>query len=312
VLLLTSITEPLEVGEVSQIGRLRCVNKPVLPLELRYNLLRSSQSDAEAAASPEPTEVEQSSGLRILIAEDNPVNRSVLLNMLRSEGFDADVAEDGPSALKALESRTYDLLLMDCQMPGLDGDQVTRELRSRPDRYSQPTIVVAVTADATEQHRAQCLEAGMDDFIAKPVRLEKLRAGLARWSAVARRGADAADSGRDAWDIRNHLIERTGQNDESFLNSYIGLFIEDTEQRLASLAAAVDDGDPMRIRREGHALKGACLEFGAERMARYCEDLSAAASGHNLSEASVVARKLAQEFDRLRPVFESAANSVNQ
>jgi len=313
IILLTSITEPLEVGEVSQVGRLRCVNKPVLPLDLRYNLLRSLASEP-GLQLPEISEVAAASpdeDLRILVAEDNPVNRTVLLSMLRSEGYDADVAEDGPAALQALRTRPYDLLLMDCQMPGLDGDEVTREIRSNPGRYSQPAVIVAVTADATEQHRAQCLAAGMDDFIAKPVRLEKLRSGLSRWAAAAGNRSDSESADGEASDIRANLMERTGQADDTFLNSYIGLFLDDTQKRLASLAAAVDDGDPNRIRREGHALKGACLEFGAERMARYCEDLSAAAQGHNLAEAAAVAQKLVQEFERLRPVFESAVSRIH-
>jgi len=311
-ILLTSITEPLEVGEVSQIGRLRCVNKPVLPLELRYNLLRSSLAGQEPATADETGEDAAPRGaLSILVAEDNPVNRSVLISMLHSEGYDADVAEDGQAALRALQANDYDLLLMDCQMPGLDGDEVTRELRANPEKYAQPAVIVAVTADATEQHRAQCLDAGMDDFIPKPVRLDKLRSGLARWEAAARQQRRAGPVEGEISSIRAHLIERTGQVDDTFLSSYIGLFIDDTAERLQSLEAAVSEGDPMRIRREGHALKGACLEFGAERMARYCEDLSAAASSHNLAEASAVAQKLVQEFGRLRPVFESAASRVH-
>ena len=308
IIALTAITEPLEVGEVTQIGRLRCINKPVLPTALRYNLLRSLQGNMALDETVDGIDSErrEQTALSILIAEDNPVNRNLLLKMLQSEGCDADVVVDGTSALLAIQNKKYDLVFMDCQMPGLDGDEVTKSVRSDAYMYHQPAVIVAVTADATESHRAQCLAAGMDDFIAKPVRLNKLKTGLIRWRTMVRQRAEKAVSEGAARTIRAHLIERTGQSDESFLNSYIGLFLDDTARRLASLSSAVTEGDEMRIRREGHALKGACLEFGAERMARYCEDLSAAATSHRFDEASAVTQKLLQEFDRLRPVFESA------
>ena len=310
IIALTSITEPLEVGEVTQIGRLRCINKPVLPLVLRYNLTRSLQDEADVESPHAATEEDKNprESLSILIAEDNPVNRNLLLKMLQSEGYDADLAEDGASALLAFHAKRYDLVFMDCQMPGMDGDEVTKTVRSDIDTYHQPAVIVAITADATESHRAQCLAAGMDDFIAKPVRLDKLKTGLGRWRVVARQRREKGTNGSAASQIREQLIKRTGQNDDSFLNNYIGLFLDDTSERLASLSLAVTDGDEYRIRREGHALKGACLEFGAERMARYCEDLSAAASNHKFDEAAAVAQKLLQEFDRLRPVFESATS----
>jgi signal transduction histidine kinase/CheY-like chemotaxis protein/HPt (histidine-containing phosphotransfer) domain-containing protein len=306
VILLTSISKPLGVGEVSALGHLGCLNKPLLPLELRFKLLQATRDEftygpGEETAIEDRPEVND---LRVLIAEDNPVSSGVLHNMLRSEGFEADVVEDGPSVLEALQARDYDLLLLDCQMPGMDGDVVTQNIRKDPERYGNDPVVVAITADTTEQHRQKCIAAGMDDFMPKPVRLEGLRSGLARWVSMSAARGDAEDQSAFA-DMRRSLVERTGYSDESFITNYIGLFLEDTGERLDRMSEAFAHGDSDSVRREGHALKGACLELGADRMVRYCEDLSVSANRDNMDEMELVLGKLSREFDRLRPVYES-------
>lgn len=306
VVLLISIIHPLGVGEVSALGNLRCVNKPVLPLELRYNLLRSVQkSDAVSFESDDAVDPSLNDReLRILIAEDNPVSSGVLQTMLQTEGYGADVVEDGPSVLDALRGRRYDLLLLDCQMPGMDGDIVTREIRDHQETYGSTPIIVAVTADTTERHRAQCLEAGMDDFVPKPLRLEGLRHGLVKWTAMAaKRGEEKRQSATT--ELRENLLQRTGYDDESLLNEYIGLFLQDTSARLDRMKKAFVGGSLENFAREAHSLKGACLELGADRMVRYCDDLSSAIASENVDEVAVVMGKLDREFKRLRPVYET-------
>jgi signal transduction histidine kinase/DNA-binding response OmpR family regulator len=307
IVLLTSISEPLSVGEVSALGGIRCINKPVLPLELRYNLLRSVQADAPMTPAPQPSSDgdPQIRELRILIAEDNPVSSGVLQSMLRTAGYGADVVDNGPAVLEELENRQYDLLLLDCQLPVMDGDVVTQKIREAPERYSGEPVIVAVTADVTETHRAQCLAAGMDDFMPKPVRLDRLRAGLQRWIAMLDE-RDARDKEAASVDLRQSIAERAGQDDESFLRNYIDIFLADTESRLSEMSRAFVFGDTETVRRQGHALKGSCLELGADRMVRFCEDLSIAARHDNLDEVGAVIGRLDREFARLRPFYESA------
>ena len=307
IVLLTSISEPLSVGEVSTLGGIRCINKPVLPLELRYNLLRLTRADTAPAPVTESSDDEEPDARerRVLIAEDNPVSSGVLQSMLRTEGYGADVVDNGPAVLEELEHKRYDLLLLDCQMPGMDGDIVTRMIRKAPDRFAGHPVIVAVTADTTENHRAQCIAAGMDDFVPKPVRLDSLRSGLRRWLAmVAERNAEDKEAERVK--LRRSIAERAGQDDESFVREYINLFLSDTDSRLSEMSQAFVAGDTDTIRRQGHALKGSCLELGADRMARYCEDLSVAARHNNLDEVGAVIGRLDREFSRLRPFYESA------
>jgi CheY-like chemotaxis protein len=115
--------------------------------------------------------------MRILVAEDNPINQMMMLKMLNKLGHYADIASNGLEVLKALEIQPYDLILMDMQMPEMDGFQATREIRKRWVSENRPKII-AVTAYALEGDRERCLAAGMDDYISKPVRLDKLRALL--------------------------------------------------------------------------------------------------------------------------------------
>ena len=308
IILLTSISKPLGVGEVSALGQLSCVNKPLTPLELRFNLMRSARGELSYSSvsvdEPADDDYAATRDLKILIAEDNPVSRGVLLNMLQSEGFTPDAVEDGLAVLEALQVQDYDLLLLDCQMPGMDGDVVTERVRQDPERYGGDPVIVAVTADTTEQHRDQCIAAGMDDFMPKPIRLNSLRSGLGRWVSMSAARGNAENQAELA-QLRRGLVERTGHDDESFLKNYIGLFLEDTEKRLDQMSRSFASGKSTAVRRECHALKGACLELGASRMARFCDDLSAAAKNDSRDEMGVVIEELVRELDRLRPVYQS-------
>ena len=117
-------------------------------------------------------------GARVLLAEDNPINAMLARTLLRREGAEVEHVEDGERALQALAAGSYDIVLMDVRMPGMGGLAATRTLRAR----GVNTPVVALTATAFEDDRRACLEAGMDDFLVKPLSPEALRAALARWT----------------------------------------------------------------------------------------------------------------------------------
>ncbi|MFC6285220.1 response regulator [Nocardioides sp. GCM10027113] len=166
------------------------VSKPIRPVELADALLRlvgpgtAPQQPAEPGVPEEPLAAGELRG-RILVAEDNAVNQMVALGFLQELGYAAEVASDGQVALERLEASSYDAVLMDCHMPGTDGFQATRELRKR-EGDGHRTPVIAMTAGVLDEDRERCLDAGMDDFVAKPVSLEALRATLDRWVAAGR------------------------------------------------------------------------------------------------------------------------------
>ena len=313
IILLTPISRPLEPGKISSIGRILCVNKPVLPSELRLALFKITGSNDELGteSDAEAEQIGNNNELRILIAEDNPVNRRVLTGMLSSLNYSAECVEDGPAVLAALEDTPYDVVLMDCQMPGMDGEEVTEQIRQDRHRFRKQPVIVAITADASLEHRSACLTAGMDDFIAKPLRLEKLRKGLRRWQPMAAAWATNGDNYSTRSDVsvnqqaRDQLRDRTAAQGVTFLSSYIDLFLQDTASRLDSLSAALDRHDLDALRRESHALKGACLEFGVVRMGRYCDELRDSAEDEKLDQVPDLLCSLRQEFNRIRPVFEA-------
>ncbi len=305
IVLLTSIAQPLEVGQISTIGSIRCVNKPILPSVLHYNLSRLF----EVETGERGAEDEDLQSLRILVAEDNPINRKLLNGMLSSLSFDVDTVNDGPAVLLAVEESAYDLILMDCQMPGMDGDEVTRVIREGRFGTGGQPVIVAVTADVSVQHKEKCMQAGMDDFLAKPVRLDMLKSGLRRWSLMAdsrRRQLPGVSQFRpnSGDDIIGRLQNRAGIIDSKALDEFISLFIDDTSTRIEVMRHALTEHDLKTIRRECHALKGACLEMGVTGLGSCCEALGKASRDNRVDDLPAEFDRLAAEFQRVRPIFE--------
>jgi len=190
--MLTSLGNQLEPADMKLSGIEVCVHKPVRRATLFQRLsevmaghvpLARVVPPGIAAPSSRPTPPPQvpatSNGARILLAEDNVINQKVAIGLLRKIGYEADVAYNGHAVIEALERKPYDVILMDCQMPDLDGYETTQLLRADP-RYSKIRIV-AMTANAMRGESEKCLAAGMDDYLSKPVRLETLREMIARW-----------------------------------------------------------------------------------------------------------------------------------
>lgn len=306
IVMLAPIAKPVLPGQISSIGKIRCLNKPLQFAEFRQTLFRMAVHPANDTFDAYEDPGDGMRDLKVLVAEDNPVNLQVMVGLLESLGVHPDCVNNGQSVIDRLEIEPYDVILMDCQMPGLDGGEVTARIRADERRFPNQPLIVAVTADTTLEHRAQCLEAGMDDFFPKPVRLDKLRLELARWRRrLSARGTVVGDgpvAGQQ--DMMERLKARTGSRDSGFLSRYIDLFLQDSSARLARLTEAVDSKDVESVRRECHSLKGACLEFGSDRMARLCDELRARAASGKLGRGADDLSNLKREFERIRPVFE--------
>jgi CheY-like chemotaxis protein len=201
--LLTSLGGPELGPEAQAAGLVAALTKPVRPSYLLDTVMHALANPAGSVAKgPGLPSYSQDAGgevvapptprlVRILLAEDNPVNQQVARRMLEKLGFQADVVADGREAVQAMAQVPYDLVLMDVQMPTVDGFEATAEIRRREAGSGRHTPIIAMTANALQGDRDRCLTAGMDDYVPKPVRLDHLAAVLARWER--REGAVAAD-----------------------------------------------------------------------------------------------------------------------
>jgi len=201
-------------------------------------------------------------GLRVLVADDNVTNQIVARLMLEQVGLSVDVAGDGAEAVAATENHAYHLVLMDVQMPGMDGIEATRRVRARErERGLSRVPIMALTAYAFPEDWEVCLTAGMDDYVAKPITREAIHALIARWLPA---GPNAPASGACVLDVEA-LMKRLG-GDPAFVKRLLGMFRTDAEKQIATLLA-IEYPDGGVSKSLGHRLKGASRNVGANRLA---------------------------------------------
>jgi PAS domain S-box-containing protein len=249
---------------------------------------------------------------RILIAEDNPVNQLVILEQLKDLGFEATAVSNGREVLAALEEGPYDLVLMDCQMPELDGYETTRRMRER-----WQTPVVALTAHAMQGDREKCLAAGMNDYIAKPFRLELLRQIVDRWlrpglgqdpgapeppATPAPAPARAVDPGT----LENlRALGRAAGRD--LLREVVESFV--SRPHLAELREALESGDLHSLELRAHSLRGSCGTLGAAHLAALCAVLEHSAPAGDLDTCARHLATIEDEYPRVLAALVAAVPS---
>jgi CheY-like chemotaxis protein len=205
--------------------------------------------------------------LRILLTEDNVVNQRLALRLLEKMGYRADVAGNGIEAVEAVDRQTYDLVLMDVQMPEMDGVEATARILERFPEGERPWIV-AMTAEAMQGDREGFLAAGMNDYVAKPIRPHELVAAISRTPRRASGGAAPDEDARPAVDetVLARLAESMG-GDETFVAELIDQFLGDSPGLLAAARAGLEAGDTDEVRRAAHTLKSNAATFGANELA---------------------------------------------
>jgi len=287
------------------------VHKPIRPEQLLDALCRvlsvamQPRKPGRPSAAPE---LDVSFGrrlpLRVLLADDNPINQKVGLSVLNKLGYRAEVAGNGKEVIRALEQKAYDVLFLDVQMPEMDGLECAREICRRWRRDQRP-VVVAMTGNALMGDREKCLAAGMDDYISKPVRVAELQAALERWGPTKSRKTDTSFFPRAAPPSAEELLdeemlaelrEMPPAEGGSILRELIDLFLETAPGRVARVGEALSD--PGKLAFEAHALKSMSVNLGCKRITELAQQLEESGRTGSVRGAPELFRELEGVFAR--------------
>jgi PAS domain S-box-containing protein len=271
--------------------------KPFSPAELAEAAaqalgLAGARPAAPAGATAQGAPPER---LRVLLAEDNPVNQRLATGLLGRWGHSVEVAASGAEALRALEREEFDLVLMDVQMPGMDGLEATRRQRRREEGGGSRVPIVAMTAHAMAGDRERCLAAGMDEYLAKPLDPSKLWDLLCELSPI-RACSEAPVDGR-------RLAQRLG-GDEDLAQQLAVVFLEEYPGLVAGVRAAVEAGDARAVAQTAHTVKGSVGYFEAAAALEAARELEALGRGGRLQEAGPALERLEAELERVRQELE--------
>jgi CheY-like chemotaxis protein len=258
---------------------------------------------------------------RVLVAEDNVVNQKVAMRMLEKLGCRVDVVANGLEAVEAIGRIAYDCVFMDCQMPEMDGYEATAAIRQHAGQDRMHLPIIAMTANAMQGDREQCLAAGMDDYVSKPVTTDDLLAVLRRWvwSSAAPSGQPAppgttpacastiaAQEEAPALDVAAFAVleETCGDDDPEVLVDIVTLFIQDTHGYVEVLRNAAAIQDTVALEQAAHTLKSTSANVGALGMVTLCQELQRLGRAGTVANAATVVEKLADEFRRVQQALE--------
>ncbi|HMP81732.1 MAG TPA: response regulator, partial [Verrucomicrobiota bacterium] len=293
-------TRPAELG-VSVM-----VHKPVRPAQLLDVLCRamSVQLQREKKSAPVPaldTTLAQRLPLRILLADDNPINQKVGVSVLHKLGYRADVAQNGIEVIQALEHKPYDILFLDVQMPEMDGLECARKISARWTRDKRP-VIIAMTGNALMGDREKCLGAGMDDYVAKPVRVSELQTALERWGPTKSRSHESTHFHRKALasaglldeSMLAELREMSPGDGKNMLHELIDLYLDTAPDRIQQIIQ--HSNDPAKLGFHAHALKSISLNLGCKKVVELAQKLEDMANAGNVAQSPPLITDLEKVF----------------
>jgi CheY-like chemotaxis protein/HPt (histidine-containing phosphotransfer) domain-containing protein len=256
--------------------------------------------------------------VRLLLAEDNAVNQKVALRQLTSLGYHAHAVNNGLEAVQAIEQEVYPIVLMDCQMPEMDGYKATECIRlmqdTSPVRWKHRPYIIAMTANALAGDREACLAAGMDDYLSKPVRLQDLKDALQRAldaiqqnSVSQPRGHGEANGRLDSPLLNAEAIENLRalrmEGEPDPLAELVELFLADTPGRIAQLRTAVETRVAQDLEASAHSLKGSAGNLGASTIEASCLHLMQHARSSNFGAAESIVKLVEEDFAKVKPLL---------
>jgi CheY-like chemotaxis protein/HPt (histidine-containing phosphotransfer) domain-containing protein len=320
VVFLSSLSNPIDAPDQAASSGSAYLSKPVKQSVLLDTLLALFADDRASAGTSVPTPSTAAGPrpnrrryrARILLVEDNPVNRKVAAGILRQCNHDVTTADNGQAALELLKERSFDLILMDLQMPEMDGFEATKRIRANAQWRRLP--VIAMTAHAMKGDRERCFEAGMDDYLTKPVKAEELQQMADKWlpaataSAPVKAARTAGEATAPSTEPDGHAerpldvpraLELLGDDRELF-DDALAMFLENIPRNLGEIRAAISAANAPKLRLLAHSLKGAASNICAEPTRQAAQKLEQAGQREALQTADSMFEELQGHLDRLQ------------
>ncbi|WP_054688744.1 response regulator [Desulfosarcina cetonica] len=335
-IMLTSTGMRGDASEARQCGISAYLTKPVRQMEL-HATLEQVLGDYPAGETPQMVtrytlaEATQQLNLTVLVAEDNPTNQEVAAGMLKALGCRVELADNGHAAVAAVRHQDYDMILMDCQMPVMDGYLATAEIR-RAERQKTPhrhTPIIALTANALEGDREKCLVAGMDDYMSKPFRSKDLLEMIQRWksqrtlktvqSVELAPTPPSSPSPPIAQDSRDNPVDKgilyalkalQIEGEPDFLQSLVRTYLDGADALVDQLDAADARNDTDQLAFIAHRFKSSSANVGAMGLSEYCRDLEMTCKKHLDGDISAMIAAIATEYTAVRDVLKGELEAV--
>jgi two-component system, sensor histidine kinase and response regulator len=314
-ILLSSSVQPPEASAAHDLGVSAYLTKPVQPRELREGLLNALAPAIRIrgqATAEERSDLGESAAMEVLLAEDNSVNRKLATALLEKRGHTVYVAENGREALSILDAKKADVVLMDLQMPVMDGFEAIRAIRTKEQRDGGHLPIIALTAHAMQGDRERCLEAGADDYVTKPIRTADLFAAIER---VTKNGPAAQFCPSPRAQNRSEVLDVTAalervEGDRELLEELIRMFIEGSRATMQEMWQALGEKDAHRLDRLAHTMKGTSASLAANRVAEAALVLEMRARSGALENAGELIDSVQAELDRALPELDSLTRKV--
>ncbi len=300
------------------------LTKPIKPSQL-FNALaaiftgrpKRAQSAEKTTAQLFDAQMGQRHPLHILLAEDHPTNQKLALRILDRLGYRADVAANGLEVLAAIQRQHYDVVLMDMQMPEMDGLEATRHIRRQEKEDGDEHLcIIAMTANAMQGDRELCLAAGMDDYVSKPIRVELLVEALNQVKGHGEKAEERRSGGAEGTAVAilnptalDNLREMVG--DDAFMVELIDTFLTDAPKLIGDMEKAVTTNDPPLLRLSAHSLKANSADFGATALHKLCVQLEGLGRDGEMVGTAALVTQVRAEYNQVEKALQTLAQSLS-
>lgn len=324
--MLTSLGKPENGTDVNDVGLAACLNKPIKPSQLYDVLARvlANQPIRASASRPHPPQVNvhlaKQLPLRILVAEDSVVNQKVALLMLKKMGYRADVVANGLEVIEALQRQQYDVVLMDINMPEMDGLEASQKICQEWETNIRPHII-AMTANAMRGDREVCLAAGMDDYISKPVQIEELAQALSKFSPkISDQLTNIEQQTREKQNFTINVIDSKilqslrdmVKGDETAFGELLKCYLVEAPKLIQDINTALKNQDAQTLWQAAHKLKSSSGSVGAKLLAQLCRQLETGGRNNNLVETAAIFSQLYNEYEQVKTALQKELEKATQ